>query len=232
MRQILSLVADEDSLFEIQPEWAKNAVTALARIHGMSVGFVANQPSVKAGCIDIDASDKMAHFINVCDAFNIPLIFVADCPGYLPGMSQEYGGIIRHGAKPVYAAANATVPRILLSIRKLYGGAAAPMCDYGMEADAIIAWPTAQAAVMGASGAASIVFRKEIAAAEDPKAKLAELTADYEAIFNNPYEKAGRLYTDMVIEPNETRRVLIHLLEAFREKKVEVLPKKHGIMPV
>ena len=232
IRHILELICDEGSLYEIRPEWAKNSVTALARIQGMPVGFVANQPSVKAGCIDIDASDKMAHFINVCDAYNIPLVFVADCPGYLPGMKQEYGGIIRHGAKPVYAAANATVPRILLTIRKLYGGAAAPMSDYGMEPDAIIAWPTAQAAVMGASGAAAIVFRKEIANAEDPKAKLAEVTAQYEAIFNNPYEKAGRMYVDMVIEPNETRRVLVHLLETFKNKKIPVLPKKHGIMPV
>ena len=231
-RKVIQAIADQGSLFEIQPNWAKNVVTALTRMNGSTVGFIANQTTHLAGSLDINASDKMAHFVTLCDAFNIPLVFLGDTSGYLPGVSQEHGGIIRHGAKAVYAVAQATVPKILVTIRKLYGGAAAPMCDYGMQGDAMISWPTTESAVMGAAGAVASVFRKEIQEAENPQERAAELTKIYEETYNNPYFKAGRQYTDMVILPRETRRVLIHILQALKNKKVADLPKKHGIMPV
>ena len=232
VRQVIRLVVDDSYYYEMHPEYAENIVTALARLNGRSVGFVANQPLYKAGSLDIDAADKAAHFINFCDAFNVPLIYLSDVPGCLPGVDQEHAGILRHGAKLIYASARATVPKIALTLRKMYGGAAAGMCEKGMGPDVVLSWPTARSAVMGAAGAAAIVFRKQIAAAENPDEKKRELTAVYEQAFNNPYRKAAREYTDIIIEPSETRRVLICCLEALEHKKVQVLPKKHGNMPV
>lgn len=232
VRQVIRLVADDGYYYEVHPEYAENIVTALARLNGRSVGFVANQPLHKAGSLDIDAADKAAHFINFCDAFNVPLVYLSDVPGCLPGVDQEHAGILRHGAKLIYASARATVPKIALTLRKMYGGAAAGMCEKGMGPDVVLSWPTARSAVMGAEGAAAIVFRKQIAAAENPEERKRELTAVYEQAFNNPYRKAAREYTDIIIEPSETRRVLICCLEALEHKKVQVLPKKHGNMPV
>lgn len=232
VRRVVELLADDGYYYEIHPEFAANLVTALARLDGHSVGFVANQPMYKAGSLDMDAADKAAHFINFCDAFGIPLVYLSDVPGCMPGVDQEHGGIIRHGARMIYATARATVPKIAVSMRKMYGGAAAGMCEKGMGPDVVLSWPTAQSAVMGAAGAAAIVFRKQIAAAADPEAKKRELTAQYEQAFHNPYRKAEREYTDCIIAPSDTRRVLIRCLEALREKTVVTLPKKHGNMPV
>ena len=232
VRRVIGSVADDGFYYEIRPEFAPNLVTALGRLNGKSVGFVANQPLCKAGSMDRDAADKGAAFVNLCDAFGIPLVFLSDVPGCLPGTDQEYSGILRHGAKMVYAVGNATVPKIALTLRKMYGGASACMCEKGMGPDVVLSWPTAESAVMGAQGAASVVFRKEIAAAEDPEQKKKELTALYEAEFCNPWKKAAREYTDIVILPNETRRVLIRCLSALENKHEEALPKKHGNMPV
>jgi len=237
-RKAIELIADNDSVFEIQPLWGKTIITALARLNGNSVGFIASQPVVVAGVLDINSSDKMAHFVTVCDAFNIPLVWLGDVPGFMPGTDQETGGIIRHGAKTLFALNQATVPKIRIAMRKLYGGATAAMCDDGSEPDLTISWPTAQEAVMGAEGAAPIIFDKELKQAREAggeegyQAKLAEVVKEYEEKFNNPYYKARRLYTDMVIMPDETRRVLIHTLEALESKKVVYQEKKHGIFPV
>lgn len=232
VRRVIELTADDGYYYEIQPEFAGNMVTALARLNGKSVGFVANQPCCKAGSLDLDGADKAARFINFCDAFNIPLVFLSDVPGCLPGVDQEHRGIIRHGAKMIYAAARATVPKIALTMRKMYGGASAGMCEKGMGPDVVISWPTAQSAVMGAAGAAAIVYRKQIAAAPDPEKAKQEFTAMYEQAFNNPYRKASREYTDIITEPADTRRLLIRCLAALANKKVQTLPKKHGNMPV
>ena len=231
VREVIRLIADKDSMFEISPLFAQNIVTTLARINGRSVGFVANNPSVMAGTLDINASDKFCHFVSVCDAFNIPLIYLADTPGFMPGKTQEHGGIIRHGAKVLYANATATVPKIRLTLRKLYGGATPAMCDYGMNPDYTISWPSAEEATMGAEGAAAIIFAKEIAQAADPEAVRAQRIAEYEKNYNNPYFKASRLETDIIIEPNETRRLLIRLLEAIETKEEKNPEKKHSIFP-
>lgn len=231
VRNVIRLIADQDSMYEISPGFAQNIITCLARINGRSVGFVANNPSVMAGTIDINASDKFCHFVSVCDSFNIPLIYLADTPGFMPGKTQEHGGIIRHGAKVLYANATATVPKIRLTLRKLYGGATPAMCDYGMNPDYTISWPSAEEATMGAEGAAAIIFAKEIAQAADPEAVRARRIAEYEENYNNPYFKASRLETDMIIEPNETRRLLIRLLEAIDTKEEENPAKKHSIFP-
>lgn len=232
VHDVIRKVVDAGYFYEIQPDFARNIVVGLARMDGRSVGIIANQPLYKAGSMDMNAADKAAHFINFCDSFGIALIFLSDVPGCLPGVDQEYAGVIRHGAKMVYAVGNATVPKIALTMRKMYGGASACMCEKGMGPDVVITWPTARCAVMGAAGAAAIVFRKEIAAAENPAEKRRELTAKYEEAFNNPYRKAEREYCDMVILPSETRRVLIQCLRALENKQVETLPKKHGNMPV
>lgn len=232
MRKILSLIADKDSVFEIQPDWAKNAVTALARLNGKSVGFVCNQPMVMAGAIDIDASDKMAHFINLCNSFNIPLIYLTDVPGYFPGVSQERGGIIRHGAKVLYANGTATVPKIHLSIRKVYGGASAAMCwSRGLKADATIAWPSAVTATMGAKQAVNSIFKKDLAKAADRDALEKKLCEEYDAFFTQ-FNTSETLMNDMIIMPHETRRVLIELLETYENKQYMLPLKKQGIMPV
>lgn len=238
VHEVIKLIADRDSLFEYQPLWARNLVTTLGRLNGKSVGFVATNPKIKAGCYDIDASDKQARFVTLCDAFNIPLIFIADTPGFLPGMNQETGGIIRHGAKTLHANCSATVPKIRLATRKLYGGATSAMCEFGMSPDCTISWPTAEEAATGALGACEVLYAKELkairesAGEEAAQKRLKELVDEFERLYNNPYDKAKYLTTEMIIMPEETRRVLIHVLEAFENKEVTPIHKKHTIYPV
>jgi len=202
------------------------------RLAGMPVGVIANQPLVMAGCLDVNASDKATRFIRFCDAFNIPLLTIADVPGYLPGTAQEWSGIIRHGAKLLWCYSEATVPKLTLITRKAYGGAYLAMCSSDLGADAVWAWPSAEIAVMGAEGASRIIFRKEIAAAEDKEARFREKVAEYEDKFNNPYLAAQRGYITGVIRPAETRRRLIDSLLMLRDKREQRPPRKHGNIPV
>ncbi len=232
MMGAIKAVADNGEFFPVQPYFAKNIITGFMRLGGGSVGVIANQPKFFAGSLDINCSDKAARFIRFCDAFNIPIITFVDTPGYLPGVKQEEGGIIRHGAKLLYSYSEANVPKITVIIKKAYGGAYLAMCSKALGADTVIAWPTAEIAVMGAQGAANIVFRKDIEAAEDKDAKRQEKIAEYEKAFNNPYCAASRGFVDMVIDPAETRYYLIRSLEAM-ENKIEDRPeKKHGNMPL
>jgi acetyl-CoA carboxylase carboxyltransferase component len=207
-------------------------VVALARLGGRSVGIIANNPRVLAGCLDCDAADKATRFIRFCDAFNIPLLTIADVPGYLPGSDQEWQGIIRHGAKLLWCYSEATVPKITLVTRKDYGGSYLAMCSQDLGADMVIAWPTAEIAVMGASGAANVIFRKEINAAADPVAKRAEIIDNYETLLYNPYIAASRGFVDQVITPRETRPRLIEALEILSTKRETLPAKKHGNIPV
>jgi propionyl-CoA carboxylase beta chain/acetyl-CoA/propionyl-CoA carboxylase carboxyl transferase subunit len=223
---------DDGEFYEIFPFWAMSIVVGFARLDGRSVGIIANQPKVLAGILDIESSEKAARFIRFCDAFNIPLITFVDVPGFLPGTSQEYGGIIRHGAKLLYAYAEATVPRMTVITRKAYGGAYVVMNSKHLRADASFAWPTAEIAVMGADGAANIVFRKQIEKASDPDAKRRELVAEYERKFLNPYVAAERGYIDDVIEPAETRPRLIKTLRMLSTKREAVPARKHGNIPL
>jgi acetyl-CoA carboxylase carboxyltransferase component len=201
-------------------------------MNGRAVGIVASQPNVKAGCLDINASDKASRFVRTCDSFNIPLVTLVDVPGYLPGVDQEYGGIIRHGAKILYAYAEATVPKITVITRKAYGGAYIAMCSRHLGADMVYAFPTAEIAVMGPDGAANVVFRDEIASATDPEAKRKEKIAEFREVFANPYVAASRGYIDDVIDPQELRPKVIVALELLTTKKSEQMPRKHGNMPV
>jgi methylmalonyl-CoA carboxyltransferase large subunit len=232
MRQILLRVIDDADFLEVQSEYAKNIIIGFARIMGRSVGIIANQPQVLAGALDINASDKASRFIRFCNAFNIPLVTFVDVPGFLPGVAQEYGGIIRHGAKLLFAYSSATVPKITVIVRKAYGGAYLAMCGKDLGADRSFAWPTAEIAVMGAEGAADVVFRKEIEAAEDKAAKRKELIEKYRDTFANPYVAAGRRMVDDIIEPAETRRYLAMSLEALHTKRELRPPKKHGLIPL
>lgn len=238
VHQILELIADEGSLFEYQPMWAQNYITTLGRLNGKSIGFIASNPRVAAGCYDIDASDKVARFVSLCDAFGIPLVFVADVPGFLPGIDQESGGIIRHGAKTLHAIASATVPKVRLTTRKLYGGATSAMCEQGLGPDATISWPSAEEAATGAAGACEVLYAKELKQIRETEgeaaaqAQLKVWTDEYEKLYNNPYDKAKYLTTEMVIMPDETRRVLIHVMEAFENKTVAPIYKRHTICPV
>jgi len=232
MMDVITALADDREFFEIQPHYAKNIIIGFMRLNGMSVGVIANQPKVMAGCLDINCSDKASRFIRFCDAFGIPLLTIVDTPGYLPGVGQEHGGIIRHGAKLLYAYSEATVPKIQLITRKAYGGAYLAMCAKSLGADMAIAWPSAQIAVMGAQGAANIVFRKEIADAENPTEKRKEKIAEYEEKFSNPYCAAARGFADLVIEPEKTRYYLIKSLESLLTKRESRPGKKHGNIPV
>ncbi|HLS88807.1 MAG TPA: carboxyl transferase domain-containing protein [Sphingobacteriaceae bacterium] len=232
VRDVIGAVVDEGSFFEVHERFATNCVVGLARLNGHAVGVVANQPRILAGVLDIDSSDKIARFVRMCDAYNIPIITFVDTPGYLPGSNQEHGGIIRHGAKVLYAYAEATVPTISVIMRKAYGGAYIAMCCRALAADYAVAWPTAEVAVMGPEGACNIIFRREIAAAPDPEAKRAELVAEYRERFANPYVAAGRGYVDSVIRPSETRRVLAEMLASLGGKRVTVPEKKHGNIPL
>lgn len=233
MKKVIADIVDDGEFFEINALWAMNIVCGYARIGGMVVGIVGNQPQVLAGCLDIDASEKAARFVRTCDAFNIPLVTFVDVPGFLPGTEQEYGGIIRHGAKLLYAYCEATVPRIQIITRKGYGGAYVVMNSKSIGADLAYAWPSAEIAVMGAQGAVNIIFRKEIAEAGDKGAeRTTELIEEYTERFANPYNAAERGYVDDVIEPRETRRVLVRALEMLRTKKEQLPQRKHGNVPL
>jgi len=232
MHEIIGLVVDQESFLEIHGDYARNIIVGFARLGGHVVGIVANQPSVLAGCLDIDASKKGARFIRFCDAFNIPLVTFEDVPGFLPGTEQEYGGIILHGAKLLYAYCEATVPKLTVITRKAYGGAYDVMASKHIRADVNVAWPGGTVAVMGAAGAVKILFRREIAAADDPAAFEAAKTAEYEATFNNPYKAAGRGFLDDVIEARRTRPYLIRSLELLKTKHEERPVRKHGNIPL
>jgi methylmalonyl-CoA carboxyltransferase large subunit len=232
VRLVVKRILDHHDLFEIQPGFAANVVIGFGRLQGRTVGIVANQPSVLAGVLDINASDKIARFVRFCNAFNIPLLTLVDTPGFLPGVEQEYGGIIRHGAKILFAYSAATVPKITLVLRKAYGGAYIAMCCKDLGADRVIEWPTAEIAVMGAEGAAEIVFRHEIDAAEDKTQRRNDLIELYRKTFSNPYVSAGRRLVDDIIEPAETRKYLAQAFEALHAKRELRPPKKHGLIPL
>lgn len=232
MLDLIAKVVDNGEFFQIQKFYAPNILIGFARLNGHTVGIVANQPRVLAGCLDINASDKSARFIRFCDAFNIPLVTFVDVPGFLPGISQEFGGIIRHGAKMLYAYSEAVVPKITLIIRKAYGGAYQAMCGYDMGADQVIAWPTAEVAVMGADGAANIIFRGDIEKAEDPQEMRKQKIEEYREKFANPYVAAAEGFVNRVIDPRVTRPQLIQALEMCLSKDRSRLPRKHGIFPV
>ena len=231
MKAVIRAIVDEGQFFEPHQYFAANIVIGFARLNGRSIGIIANQPKVMAGCLDINASDKATRFIRFCDAFNIPLLTIADVPGYLPGSNQEWGGIIRHGAKLLWCYSEATVPKLLLTTRKNYGGSYLAMCSKDLGADFAFAWPTAEIAVMGAEGAANIIHIKEIKAAEDPAARRAEKIAEYKELFSNPYCAAKRGYIDAVIQPATTRARLIDSLEIMSTKREMRPAKKHGNIP-
>jgi len=232
VRSVITGLLDYHDFLEIQEGFAPNIVIGLGRVQGRSVGVIANQPAVLAGALDINASDKAARFIRFCNAFNIPLLTLVDVPGFLPGVQQEYGGIIRHGAKMLFAYSAATVPKITVVLRKAYGGAYLAMCSKDLGADRIVAWPTAEIAVMGAEGAVEVIFRKEIDSAPDKVARRKELVAEYRDTFANPYVAAGRRQVDDIVEPAETRRFIAASLEALHAKRELRPPKKHGLMPL
>jgi len=230
--QAITAVVDEGDFFEVQPHFAPNIAIGFARLDGHPIGVVANQPRHLAGTLDIDSSTKAARFVRFCDAFNIPLLTFVDVPGFLPGTAQEYGGIIRHGAKLLYAYAEATVPKLTVITRKAYGGAYDVMCSKHIGADFNFAWPTAEIAVMGPSAAVGVIFRRELTASDDPVATAAALTADYTARFANPYDAARRGYIDRVIEPRQTRPELIRALAMARTKREARPSRKHGNIPL
>ena len=229
---VIDAVVDDGVFFEVQPFWARNIVVGFARLDGFPVGIVANQPAHLAGTLDIDSSVKAARFVRFCDAFNLPLVTFVDVPGFLPGIQQEYGGIIRHGAKLLYAFCEATVPKLTVITRKAYGGAYDVMASKHIRADFNFAWPTAEIAVMGVDAAVKIIFRKELAKAADPAARMAELVEDYQNRFANPYIAAERGYVDDVIEPRETRSALIRALRLARGKRQSLPARKHGNIPL
>jgi len=232
VRDILDRVCDRDSFLELHPAYAPNAVVGFARLDGYSVGIVASQPAVMAGVLDIDASDKIARFIRVCDVYNIPIITFVDCPGFLPGLDQEFQGVIRHGAKIIYAYCEATVPKISIVTRKAMGGAYVAMSSRQMRTDVAFAWPGAQIAVMGAEAAVRILYGRQVRAAADPVAATADYVRQYREAFYNPYRAADVGQIDEVIEPRETRPRLIRALELLRTKVQQNPPKKHGLFPV
>jgi len=231
VRDIIKALVDDSDFFEVHELWAQNIIVGFARLDGQTAGFVANQPMMLAGVLDVDSSDKAARFIRFCDAFNIPLITLVDLPGYLPGVDQEHAGVIRHGAKVLYAYSEATVPKLTVILRKAYGGGYIAMCSHHLRADFVFAWPTAEIAVMGPEGAANIIFRNEIKASENPEETRKKLIVDYRQKFANPYVAAAYGYVDAVIEPNETRDFLIHSLNIAGHKREPVPFKKHGIPP-
>ena len=232
VKDVINLIVDRGTFFEIHPYYAPNIVVGFARMGGKTVGIVANQPKVYAGVLDINASDKGARFVRFCDAFNIPIVTLMDVPGYMPGVSQEHGGIIRHGAKLLYAYSEATVPKITVILRKAYGGSYIAMGSKHLRTDIVYAWPNAEIAVMGPEGAVNIVFRREIKEAEDPEKKRMELIKEYRDKFANPYVAAARLYVDDVIYPHETRPKIIQALNMLENKKEDRPMKKHGNIPL
>jgi acetyl-CoA carboxylase carboxyltransferase component len=232
IKDAIGMIVDNGEFFEIQEDFAQNIVIGFARLGGFSIGIVANQPMVLAGVLDINASEKAGRFVRFCDCFNIPLVVFEDVPGFLPGVDQEHGGIIRHGAKLLYAFCEATVPKITVVTRKAYGGAYCVMNSKHIRADLNLAWPTAEIAVMGADGAVNIIFRRELAKAEDPESRRKELVDDYSERFANPYAAARRGYIDDVIEPHQTRLRLINALNMLQNKRDNNPPKKHGNIPL
>ncbi len=232
MHEVIHHVVDRNSFLEIQSCWAQNAIVGFGRLGGHCVGIVAQEPSVMAGVIDIDASDKMARFVRMCDCFNIPIVTFVDSPGFLPGTHQEYGGIIRHGAKVLYAFSEATVPKITVITRKAYGGAYVVMSSKYLGTDVTYAWPSAEIAVMGAEGAVNILFKRQVEAAEDPEAERKRLVEDYRERFNTPLFAAREGYVDDIIEPKETRPKIIASLAALRDKQTVAPARKHGNIPV
>lgn len=232
IKAVIAEVVDNGDFFEVQSEFAKNIVIGFARMNGSSIGIIANQPNASAGSLDVDSSDKAARFVRFCDSFNIPIVTFTDVPGYLPGVNQEHDGIIRHGAKLLFAFSEATVPKINVILRKAYGGAYIAMNSKHLGADMVFAWPTSEIAVMGPEGAANIIFRKDIAAAADPIAERSAKIEEYRNKFASPYEAAKRGYVDDVIEPDSTRPRIISALEMLASKRVEMPGKKHGNMPV
>jgi acetyl-CoA carboxylase carboxyltransferase component len=232
IREAITRIFDLDTFFEVQARYAPNAVVGFARLHGEVVGLVANQPAWLAGVLDINASDKIARFVRFCDAFSIPLVTFVDCPGFMPGTVQEHGGIIRHGAKIVYAYSEATVPKLCVVTRKAYGGAYIVMSSKYIRTDLVYAWPTAEIAVLGAEGAVNILYRKQLAAAENPDEVRARFSAEFRKQFGSPYAAATSGHVDDVILPHETRARLIAALDFLRDKQAATLPKKHGCMPV
>jgi acetyl-CoA carboxylase carboxyltransferase component len=232
MKEVIRLIVDNGEFFEVQAYYARNIITGFARMNGRSIGIIANQPKVLAGCLDINASDKAARFIRTCDAFNIPVLNLVDVPGFLPGTNQEYGGIIRHGAKMLYAYSEATVPKITLVTRKAYGGAYLAMCSKDLGADVVLAWPSAEIAVMGPEGAANIIFRKNIEGSDDPAATRQEKIQEYKDRFANPYVAASRGFVDDVIIPSTSRQRIISALDMLWGKREARPAKKHGNLPV
>ncbi len=231
VHEVLAKVLDDGEFTEVQEGFAKNIVTGYGRIGGRPVGIIANNADVLAGCLDINASDKASRFVRHCDAFNLPIVTFVDVPGYLPGADQERGGIIRKGAKLLYAYSEASVPLVSVILRKAYGGAYLAMSSKSLGADVVLAWPQAEIAVMGAEGAASIVFKNEINSADDPSAKRLEKIDEYREAFANPYRAAERGYVDRVIMPEETRKAIYMALEGIESKRETRPAKKHGVIP-
>ena len=231
MKEVIFAIVDNGGFMESASKFAANIITGFARMNGHVIGIIANQPNYLAGCLDINAADKATRFIRCCDAFNVPLLTIADVPGYLPGSHQEWGGIIRHGAKLLWCYSEATVPKVTVIVRKDYGGSYLAMCSRDLGADIVLAWPTAEIAVMGAEGAVEILFAKEIKASENPKATLAEKVEEYRRLFSNPYIAAQRGYIDAVIRPARTRAEIANALYMLRTKREARPPKKHGNIP-
>ena len=231
MKDVICSIVDNANFYEIHEFYAQNIIVGFARLDGRTIGIIANQPKVLAGCLDVNSSDKATRFIRFCDCFNIPLLTIADVPGYLPGSDQEWSGVIRHGAKLLWCYSEATVPKITLITRKDYGGSYLAMCSRDLGCDMALAWPNSEIAVMGADGAANIIFRREIQAAEDKEAKRKEKIAEYKELLYNPYIAASRGYIDGVIVPSETRPRLIDALEVLSTKRETLPPKKHGNIP-
>jgi acetyl-CoA carboxylase carboxyltransferase component len=232
MKEVIRRIVDEGAFFETHENFARNIITGFARLGGLPVGIVAQQPAVLAGVLDIDSSDKSARFVRFCDSFNIPLVVFEDVPGFMPGVAQEHGGIIRHGAKLIYAFCEATVPKVTVITRKAYGGAYIVMNSRHIRGDMVLAWPTAEIAVMGPDGAVNIIFRKELANPDNPEAERTRLIQEYRERFSNPYVAASRGYIDDVIEPKETRPRLIQALQMLQNKRDTNPPKKHGNIPL
>ena len=232
MRDVVFRLVDDEDFLEVHQSFAPNIVVGFGRLNGRAVGFVGNQPDYLAGVLDIDASNKAARFVRFCDCFNIPLVTLVDVPGFMPGINQEYGGIIRHGAKLIYAYAEATVPKVCVITRKAYGGAYIVMSSKHLRSDINLVWPSAEIAVMGAEGAVNIIYREELSEVEDPQEKRQLLIADYQDKFTNPYVAASRGFVDDVIDPSETRPQIIKALEMLQNKRDSLPAKKHGNIPL
>ncbi|OFY39369.1 MAG: methylmalonyl-CoA carboxyltransferase [Bacteroidetes bacterium RBG_13_44_24] len=231
VRDVIRAIVDNSDFFEIMENYARNIVIGFGRMNGKTIGFVANQPLEMAGVLDVDSSDKAARFIRYCDAFNIPIITLVDLPGYMPGVDQEHAGVIRHGAKVLYAYSEATIPKITVILRKAYGGGYIAMASRHLRADFVFAWPSAEIAVMGPEGAANIIFRKEIMSSDDPDGTRKQKVEEYKDKFANPYVAASRGYVDAVIEPAETRKFLLHSINVSENKLIQMPRKKHGLPP-